>query len=125
MFWSPNQDSLSNIQNYWPGPDSVDIGGIDWYPSSSSATFASTYGPFYNAYAKQYNKHFAIGETGFAQGGSVANKEAWVQQLANTDVSAYPCYKSTTWFEFDKGVDFRIIQGQSATIVEQTLSNFA
>ena len=56
----------------------------------------------------------------------MSNKEAWVTQLANTDVSAYPCYKSATWFEFDKGGDdFLIIEGQSAGTVTETLSNFA
>lgn len=29
MFWSPNRDSLDNIAPYWPGPDYVDIVGID------------------------------------------------------------------------------------------------
>ena len=125
MFWSPNEATSSDLQGWWPGPDYVDIVGIDWYPKDSTATFASVYGDFYNAFAKQYNKHFCIGETGF-DGGSTSDKEAWVEQLANSDVSAFPCYKSTTWFEYHKdGDDFRIIQGQSAATIKQTLSNFA
>lgn len=124
MFWSPNSDSVSNIQGWWPGANYVDIVGLDVYPQPG-ATFASIYGPFYNAFAKTYNKHFCIGETGSGND-AVADKEAWVKQLANTDVSAYPCYKSATWFEFDKGGDdFRIIEGQSAGTVTETLSNFA
>ncbi|KAL9611135.1 MAG: hypothetical protein Q9167_004215 [Letrouitia subvulpina] len=110
MFWSPNQNTTSEpIDGWWPGGNYVDIVGIDVYPDPG-ATFASAYGEFYNAYARGYNKHFCIGETGANQGGSVAAKEAWVKELANTDVSAYPCYKSATWFEYNKGVDFRIIQ---------------
>ncbi|KAL9036492.1 MAG: hypothetical protein Q9214_006108 [Letrouitia sp. 1 TL-2023] len=125
MFWSPNQNTTSEpIDGWWPGANYVDIVGIDVYPDPG-ATFASAYGEFYDAYARRYNKHFCIGETGANHGGSVAAKEAWVKQLANTDVSAYPCYKSATWFEYHKGVDFRIVQGQSADTIRQTLSNFA
>lgn len=51
------------------------------------ATFNSAYGEFHDPYARRYNKHFCIGETGANQGGSVAAKEAWVKQLANPDVS--------------------------------------
>lgn len=124
MFWSPNQDSVDDLNGWFPGPDYVDIVGMDVYPESG-ATFASTYGEFYDAFAQGYNKHFCIGETGAYRGGSVANKEEWVTQLANTDVSSYPCYKSATWFEYDKRVDFRIIEGQSAATIQETLSNFA
>lgn len=126
MFWCPNDDTTSEpVAGWWPGADYVDIVGMDVYPGAG-ATFASVYGTFYADYASTYNKHFCIGETGAANGGSVANKEAWVTQLANTDVSTYPCYKAATWFEFDKGGDdFRIIQGQSSATIQQTLSNFA
>lgn len=125
MFWSPNADSVDDLNGWWPGANYVDIVGMDDYPSSG-ATFASTYGAFYSGFASRYNKHFCIGETGAVNGGTVAAKEAWVKQLANTDVSAYPCYKSATWFEFDKGGDdFRIIEGQSQATITETLSNFA
>lgn len=124
MFWSPNVATVEVLNGWWPGANYVDIVGMDVYPSPGG-TFASAYGAFYNGFAKQYSKHFCIGETGVENGGSTADKEAWVTQLANTNVSAYPCYKSTTWFEFDKGVDFRIIQGQSQSTVTETLSNFA
>ena len=125
MFWCPNSDSVANIEGWFPGADYVDIVGIDVYPAEPGATFASVYGDFYSAFAQRYNKHFCIGETGVYEGGSVAGKEDWIQQLANTNVSAYPCYKSVTWFEFDKGRDFRIIEGQSAATVRATLSSFA
>lgn len=125
MFWSPNSDSVSDLNGWFPGPDYVDIVGMDVYPGPG-ATFASTYGDFYNTFAQGNNKHFCIGETGAARGGSVANKETWVTQLANTELTSYPCFKSATWFEFDKrGVDFRIVEGQSASTIGETLSNFA
>ena len=37
-------------------------------------------------------------------------KEAWVTQLATVDLSWFPCYKSVSWFEYEKGgYDYRII----------------
>ena len=101
---------------------------MDAYPNpSETPTFASVFGDFYNGFAVRYNKHFVLGETGSGAGGDdVASKEAWVKQLANTDVSKYPCFKSTSWFEYSKSsVDFRVIQGQGAATIKQTLSNFA
>ena len=130
MFWSPNEPSegasIASLQSWFPGTDYIDIVGIDVYPAAEPApTFASVYGDFYDLFAKAYNKHFCIGETGVAHGGSIAAREEWVKHLANSaDVSAYPCFKSATWFEFDKGVDFRVVEGQSKVTVGETLSNF-
>ena len=127
MFWSPNYDSnpSSNLNGWWPGANYVDIVGMDVYPSAGSS-FEDVYGAFYSAFATRYNKHFAIGETGGANGGTGPPKEQWATHRANTHDSAYPCYKSATWFEFYKGEDdFRIIQEQSAATIKETLSNFA
>ena len=50
------------------------------------------------------------GETGSVDGGTVEAKEAWISQLAKADLKRFPCYKSTTWFEYLKaGHDYRII----------------
>ena len=122
MFWCPNEDSISNIQTWWPGANYVDIVGIDVYPASGS-TFDSVYGSFYNTFAKGYNKHFAIGETG-SNSGSVSAKESWLNAVAEADLTKYPCYKAATWFEYLKGTDFRVIIGQSAATIKQSLSNF-
>jgi beta-mannanase len=122
MFWSPNQASSSDIQPWWPDESTVDIVGIDVYPHSPN--FQQAYGDFYNAFAKKYNKPFAIGETG-AGSGDVSAKEKWVSALANADVQSYPCFVGFSWFEYYKGgEDFRIIEGQSSDTVRQTLSNF-
>ena len=123
MFWTPNQPEhdVEELCQWWPGADYVDIVGMDAYPSDFNATFESVYGAFYNKFSVQFDKHFAIGETGTAD---VGFKEAWVTQLANTDLTAYPCFKSASWFEFNKQSDFRIIMDQSAATVSQTLSNF-
>ncbi len=87
MFWSPNVDTVDVLNGWWPGANYVDIVGMDCYPNPG-ATFASAYGAFYTGFANRYRKHFCIGETGVNDGGSVADKEAWVTQLANTNVSA-------------------------------------
>ena len=109
MFWCPNYDTVENIQPWWPGPDYVDIVGMDYYPPAGT-TFATTFGDFYDGFAARYNKHFCVGETGSVDGGTVEAKEAWISQLANADLKRFPCYKSTTWFEYLKaGHDYRII----------------
>lgn len=82
---------------------------MDYYPPAGT-TFATTFGDFYDGFAARYNKHFCVGETGSVDGGTVEAKEAWVSQLANVDLNRFPCYKSTTWFEYLKaGHDYRII----------------
>lgn len=115
MFWCPNIDSVANIQPWWPGADFVDIVGVDNYPPAGT-TFETAYGEFYDGFAARYNKHFCIGETGSIEGGTVEAKEAWVSQLATADLSRFPCYKSISWFEYQKHspdgtqlYDYRII----------------
>ncbi|KAI0379243.1 glycoside hydrolase superfamily [Hypomontagnella monticulosa] len=131
MFWSPNQGSVSDLQKWFPGADYVDIVGVDVYVSDTKATFENTFGDFYNTFAKGYNKHMALGETG----NRVNNwdvKANLVKQLANTYLKAYPCFQSVTWFEYLKvessgqpSTDHRVIMGQSSAHVGQTLGNFA
>ena len=124
MFWSPNSAPSSALQQWFPGADYVDMIGIDVYPSAGSC-FSSVYGDFYNAFLVKYDKHFAIGETG-AGDSSVSSKEAWLSQLVNANVSAFPNYVAASWFEYNKGgEDFRIIEQQSASTVQRTLANFA
>jgi beta-mannanase len=122
MFWSPNQASSSSLQAWWPKPETVDMVGIDIYVGPG-ATFANTYGDFYDAFAKKYNKPFVIGETG-TKSGNVADKESWVKALASADLSAYPCFKSVSWFEYYKGYDFRVAVGQSDSVLKETMANF-
>ena len=124
MFWSPNLSSTAaNMSAYWPGANYVDIVGVDHYIKDKTSTFASVYGSFYDTYAKGYNKHFVIGETG-ASVSDVALKEYWLGELAGADTKTYPCFQAATWFEYDKGVDFRLFVGQSASTQAQSLSHF-
>lgn len=117
-FWSPNQaGSMSDLEPYWPGPDYVDLVGIDCYPKSSddtsgNALFAKLYGDFYNTYSAPYGKPFAIGETGAGTG----QKEGWLKQLVSQDKTKYPNYVSMSWFEFDKEADFRIVMTDDSTL---------
>lgn len=120
MFWSPNSASSDELKQWFPGADYVDIVGIDIYPSSG-ATFDDTYGDFYDAFAKGYNKPFAIGETG-SKSYDHNSKEEWLAQLTSADLTKYPLYKSASWFEYLKdGDDFRVVIDQD---VADTVKNF-
>ncbi|CAI6331956.1 unnamed protein product [Periconia digitata] len=116
-FWSPNRnDDVSQLAQYWPGKQYVDIVGIDAYPGSgedvtSISLFDKMYGKFYNTYAKANSLPFVIGETGADD----ARKEAWLKTVTSSEVKKkYPDYVAMMWFEFKKrengGVtDFRVV----------------
>ena len=125
LFWCPNNaKSIDLMAEWWPGADHVDIVGMDQYPGSASATFKSTYGAFYDAYAKKYSKHMAIPETA-TKPDSATLKQAWVRALASADVrTEFPCLQSVTWFELHKSWDYRVLMGQNESMRGQTLSNF-
>ncbi|KAK3372260.1 glycoside hydrolase superfamily [Podospora didyma] len=125
LFWCPNNAKLIDLMaEWWPGAEHVDIVGMDQYPSSLSATFKSTYGAFYDAYAKKYNKHMAIPETA-TKPDNATLKQAWVRALASADVRAeFPCLQSVTWFELHKSWDYRVVMGQDKSVRDRTLSNF-
>jgi hypothetical protein len=116
-FWSPNQASAKDLTAWWPGPDTVDIVGIDCYPRagddvSGNTLFTKLYQEFYDTYSAPFDKPFAIGETGAGTG----QKEGWLKQLVTQDRSRYPNYVSMSWFEFDKEADFRIVMTDDATL---------
>ena len=123
MFWSPNSDSSSDLKQWFPGADVVDIVGMDVYPKQADATFASTYGDFYNAFSKPYDLPFVVGETG-AGSSDTSAKEAWLKQLTNADYSQFPNYKSASWFEYNKEQDFHIVVDVDQSTLQQTESNF-
>jgi hypothetical protein len=117
-FWSPNQaGSMKDLEPWWPGPEFIDIVGIDCYPRAGDSTegnalFERLYGSFYDTFSKPYDLPFAIGETGAGNG----QKEGWLKQLVSQDRSKYPNYVSMSWFEFDKEADFRIVMTDDATL---------
>jgi hypothetical protein len=117
-FWSPNRaGNMKDLEPYWPGPEYVDIVGIDCYPKgeeSIDGLFDKMYGAFYDTFSKPYDLPFAIGETG--AGGS--QKEAWLKQLVSQDQAKYPNYVSMSWFEYDKEADFRIVMTDDAMLAK-------
>lgn len=122
MWWSPNVNGagVQSIAQYWPGPDYVDLVGIDCYPSGSigSDSFNNCYQSFYNNYAAAYDKPFAIGETGYC--GS-SGQDSWLSAIMNPP-SGYPNYISVSWFEYDKlGCDFRVIENGNLAETKQIL----
>ena len=110
MFWSPNQvsDAQSLVSDgWWPGPDTVDIVGIDIYPRSHQ-TFAEIYQDFHDTFAKAFNKPFVIGETGYSTS-SDSDKTYWLEQLSSAEaLSSCPNYAGFSWFEYNKEVVFYV-----------------
>ena len=114
MYWSPNNlggHSASNLDEWYPGDDVVDLVGIDCYPQSTNETFDWCYGDFYDHFAAAKGKPFAIGETG----ANAELKDGWLKELVSQSRAEYPHYISTTWFEYLKAdvgqpdVDFRVV----------------
>lgn len=111
MYWSPNYDSnAANLvsSGWYPTQGTVDIVGMDIYPKGGSQ-FANVYQNFCQQWP---NLPFVIGETGSDNGGSSSDKNAWLKQLTDQSaLQACPNYLGFSWFEYLKGVDFRIATG--------------
>ncbi|KAK3335036.1 glycoside hydrolase superfamily [Neurospora tetraspora] len=124
MFWNPNNANTMDLyEQWWPGPEYVDIVGMDIYASKTTANFRNIYGGFYEAYAKKYQKHFVIPETA-TKPDDAALKQSWLKAMASDDLSAYPCLKSISWFELRKSFDYRVVMGQGNEVMEQSMENF-
>ena len=111
MYWSPNYDSNAAdlvSSGWYPTQGTVDIVGMDIYPKGGSQ-FADVYQNFCQHWP---NIPFIIGETGSDNGGSTSDKNAWLKQLTGKSaLQACPNYLGFSWFEYLKGVDFRIATG--------------
>jgi len=120
MFWSPNgavpPDTITSIgMDWWPGAEYVDIVGMDNYPQQEQ-TFADAFGEFYDTYSKPNNLPFALGETGWLNGGTDDQKRYWLGQVSSADALARcPNYLGFSWFQYDKPSegDFRVVEGSS------------
>lgn len=124
MFWCPNNAKTMDLyEEWWPGPEYVDIVGMDIYASKTTANFRNIYGGFYEAYAKKYRKHFVIPETA-TKPDTPELKQSWLKALASDDLSAYPCLKSISWFELRKSFDYRVVMGQGDVVMKKTMGNF-
>ena len=114
MFWSPNQASSGDLQQWYPTQGRVDLVGIDIYPKSQQS-FGDTYGDFCQAFSTAKNLPFVIGETGAGPD----LKEYWLGQVAAGDSSACPNYLGFSWFDYNKEADFRVVDGSD--IAKQVL----
>jgi len=120
MFWSPNgavpPDTITSIgTDWWPGAEYVDIVGMDNYPQQEQ-TFADAFGEFYDTYSKPNNLPFALGETGWLNGGTDDQNKYWLGQVSSADALARcPNYLGFSWFEYDKPSegDFRVVEGSN------------
>ncbi|KUJ15821.1 glycoside hydrolase [Mollisia scopiformis] len=136
MYWCPNVDTSSEpVAPWWPGKDTVQLVGMDFYPVSTNLpTFKSAYGAFYDTYAKGYDLPFAIAETGTQTSSGTSPtteaKETWLKAIINpaSGFADYPLYCSCTWFEYGppaNSIDFYIVYQQSLETVKETISNTA
>lgn len=118
MFWSPNNlggGPASSLDEWFPGDDYVDLVGIDCYPQQENQTFEWCYKDFYERFSVGHGKPFAIGETG----ANPELKEHWLKELVGQPMNEYPNYISMSWFEYNKGVDFRLVMANE-TILDET-----
>ena len=109
MFWSPNNagGDSSSLNQWWPGPETVDVVGIDIYPTSH-VSFAGAYKDFHDNFAAKYDKPFVIGETGYSSS-SDEDKTYWLQQLSSTEAkSQLEKYQGFSWFEYNKEQNFYV-----------------
>lgn len=121
MWFTPNVESLSEYEEYFPDDVStVDIIGIDYYPSTndpSSTAFVDTMQGFHDKYCSD-SLIFAIGETGLGVSATIAQRLAWFEQITSAATAkAMPYFKAVSWFNYDKGYDFKIagVTGDSVT----------
>ena len=109
MFWSPNNagGDSSKLTAWWPGPETVDIVGIDIYPKSH-VSFSDAYKDFHGTFAKAYDKPFIIGETGYSSS-SDDDKTYWLEQLSSPEAkSSLSNYVGFSWFEYNKEQKFYV-----------------
>jgi hypothetical protein len=114
MYWSPNNVAdASDLDQWFPGAQYVDVVGIDIYPKDDKlGDFKGVYGNFYDKFSAPNNIPFAVGET--AAGGTEQQKK-WLTSLANGDESM-PNYVGFAWFEYDKEKDWRVVTGPNGDI---------
>lgn len=118
MWFTPNVADLSQYDQYYPDdPTTVDIIGIDYYPQdTSNLNFLATMQPFHDKYASATTK-FAIGETGLGGAADISTRLAWLTDATSpATASGMPHYVALSWFNYQKGYNFKVAstQGDSA-----------
>lgn len=115
--WSVNSESLpgesiSVIDNYYPGNTYVDLVGIDGFNYGTSQSwsswrsFSSIFSPSYNYIISKYQKPVIISETASGEGGG--NKAEWVKDMFSSLNSHFLTINEVVWFDIIKETDWRI-----------------
>jgi len=112
MWFTPNIANMQQYQEYFPSdPTTVDACGIDYYPQDAGASFTDAMQDFYNYCIQQNpNAYYAIGETGLGFSGSIEQRLQWLGTIMSAAThSAMPQFRSVSWFNYQKGEDFRVV----------------
>jgi hypothetical protein len=124
--WSPNVlgDSSSPVsaavapfQPFYPGDRWVDFVGLDGYNwgalrGSGWRSFASLFGPSYDALAKLTDKPVMIAETASAEAGG--SKAAWIRSIPSVLRERMPRVRALIWFDRDKETDWEVASSVGA-----------
>lgn len=123
MFFTPNWADLATYQKYYPDdPTTVDIIGIDAYPSSGIA-FTDTMKPFHDAYCLTSDTVFAIGETGLGYTADITTKLSYLDAMTNSDAkTALPKLVGVSWFNYNKEEYFYLYDPDSDSLNSATNS---
>jgi len=123
MFWTPNVASASSYAQYAPDDfeNTVDMVGIDFYPQSlSDGTFLNAMQEFHDTYASA-TIPMALGETGLGYSGAASDRVSWLSQIASA-TSSMPYLKACTWFNYQKGYDFKLIDTADTSTTDAFMS---
>lgn len=102
----------TNLAQYYPGDDVVDIISIDgfnWGTTSNSGwqSFTTVFGPTYDYLSGKYNKPIIIAETASTELGG--DKAKWVKDMLSSELpTRFPKVKELIWFQYLKETDWRI-----------------
>lgn len=117
--WSPLVRSLGSLplSNFYPGDDYVDWVGLDGYNGGTALewggwiSFEKLFGASLSELQTFTKKPIAICEMGSAEQGG--DKGEWIRQFFDA-LKRHPEIESFTWFNFNKGTDWRITSSPSA-----------
>ncbi|MBW0472289.1 hypothetical protein O181_012004, partial [Austropuccinia psidii MF-1] len=126
MHWSPNiahNNNTSEYHEYQPYrfEETVDLVGIDYYPSSKPAPnhFVDSFKYFHDTFASERRK-MVIAETGLHYYASLQDKLDWLDQIAKGK-SALPHLVGVVWYNQKKGWDDKIAGKGISNLLEAQL----